>query len=394
MNRFLKLLSVFSLMLSCLLFTGCNSNTLDMSKYVSVEFSGVNGNGTAKVRLDEDSFLTDANKIDNSFDGMALLGLELVGFGKINADKTEGLSNGDTVNVSLVWNNTALEKFKFKMGGPESKNFTVEGLVEPEYFDAFDSGKFNVDTNTKGVHVLYEGISPIAKVSISNDCGSDEILSKVKYSTDAEYVANGDTIKITAEYAPENDSDPHILENDSTEITVEGVSEYLASLDKVSSDSWSKITEVMSKSGNNWLASSGVESGFKHGTYTYYMNNAQSVSDITWDNAYLLAIDSGINYADHVNDRFINRLVYTYHFSVAGAPNMTSKAFATKFDNIEPGYFYMYIDNVVINEDGTINVTADDVKLEKTCFDSEEDAINDCQSGYMDVRSLTSQAIE
>lgn len=395
MNRITKPFLSLCLLLSLFMFTGCNSNTLDMSKYVSVEFSGVNGNGTAKVRLDEKTFLADANKIDSSFDTMALLGFEIVGLGQMNADKTEGLSNGETINVSLVWNNTAIkDKFKFKMGGPETKSFTVEGLAEPEYFDAFDSAKFNVDTNTKGVHILYEGISPIAKVSITNDCASDEILSKVKYSSETECVANGDTIKITAEYTPENENDPHILESESTEITVEGIQEYLASLEKVDSDSWAKITDVMSKSGNNWLTSSGVESGYKHGTYTYFMNNAQSVSDITWDNVYLLAIDSGINYADHANDKFINRLIYTYHFSVAGAPNMANKVFATKYDDIAPGYFYMYIDNVVIDAEGKINVTADDVKLEKTCFDSEEDAISDAQSGYMDVRTITSQGIE
>ena len=78
-------------------------------------------------------------------------------------DKTEGLSNGDEVTVTVTWNREKADECGLKMIGEEKKTVTVEGLKERVEIDPFDSSYFGTKD---GISVDFFGYSPFGWVSI------------------------------------------------------------------------------------------------------------------------------------------------------------------------------------------------------------------------------------
>lgn len=104
---------------------GCGAKpvTVDPTPYLSVEFSGMSGEGTASWNFDSEGFAAACGE-----DVKDAAGLAACVDGSL--DKAEGLSNGDT--VTFQWNcdaETAQQEHNVVLA-PEDVVFTVEGLDE------------------------------------------------------------------------------------------------------------------------------------------------------------------------------------------------------------------------------------------------------------------------
>lgn len=104
---------------------GCGAKpvTVDPAPYLSVEFSGMSGEGTASWSFDSEGF---AAACGDGVEDAAGLAACVDG----SLDKAEGLSNGDT--VTFQWNcdaETAQQEHNAVLA-PEDAVFTVEGLDE------------------------------------------------------------------------------------------------------------------------------------------------------------------------------------------------------------------------------------------------------------------------
>ena len=104
---------------------GCGAKpvTVDPTPYLSVEFSGMSGEGTASWNFDSEGF---AAACGDGVEDAAGLAACVDG----SLDKAEGLSNGDT--VTFQWNcaaETAQQEHNAVLA-PENATFTVEGLDE------------------------------------------------------------------------------------------------------------------------------------------------------------------------------------------------------------------------------------------------------------------------
>lgn len=104
---------------------GCGAKpvTVDPAPYLSVEFSGMSGEGTASWSFDSEGF---AAACGDGVEDAAGLAACVDG----SLDKAEGLSNGDT--VTFRWNcdaETAQQEHNAVLA-PENAAFTVEGLDE------------------------------------------------------------------------------------------------------------------------------------------------------------------------------------------------------------------------------------------------------------------------
>ena len=104
---------------------GCGAKpvTVDPTPYLSVEFSGMSGEGTASWNFDSEGF---AAACGDGVEDAAGLAACVDG----SLDKAEGLSNGDT--VTFQWNcdaETAQQEHNAVLA-PEDAAFTVEGLDE------------------------------------------------------------------------------------------------------------------------------------------------------------------------------------------------------------------------------------------------------------------------
>ena len=104
---------------------GCGAKpvTVDPAPYLSVEFSGISGEGAASWNFDSEGF---AAACGDGVEDAAGLAACVDG----SLDKAEGLSNGDT--VTFQWNcdaETAQQEHNAVLA-PENATFTVEGLDE------------------------------------------------------------------------------------------------------------------------------------------------------------------------------------------------------------------------------------------------------------------------
>lgn len=134
------------LILMVVALSGCGKKEIDVMEGIEVEFSGVDGYGTARIADEyvfEEAALEAAGlaeKMDSDFDDEAIGTLQGVytieEAVKYEVSPSENLSNGDVVTVTASINNESVEDFKIHFTGSEKK-FTVEGLNEVEQIDLF-----------------------------------------------------------------------------------------------------------------------------------------------------------------------------------------------------------------------------------------------------------------
>ena len=109
---------------------------VDIMDYVTVEFDGENGSGTANVSIDYDNMELEIvggedalEEFDDVEDLEALSKyINVVAGISFSIDKNTDLSNGDTVTVTATYDKDAAEEAHVVFGENLSKTFEVKGL--------------------------------------------------------------------------------------------------------------------------------------------------------------------------------------------------------------------------------------------------------------------------
>ena len=109
------------------------TNILD---YVTVDFNGKNGEGTAFVNVDYDGMETEMVGGKEKIEELDELGdlteltkyINAVSSISVSIDKNKELSNGDEVVVSVTYDETAADSAGVVFGDETSKSFEVKGL--------------------------------------------------------------------------------------------------------------------------------------------------------------------------------------------------------------------------------------------------------------------------
>ncbi len=213
-----------------------HKKTIDLADYIEVNYytensssyyydyesdtPAYNGYATASVSLDEDKLkdLLDTKRATERFIEKATLTVE--------NDNNGNLSNGDTLEIKIDISENYLDDQKLKLKN-DTITVNVEGLEEADVLDLFGEDDFEVEVT---------GISPDLSVSVNNNSSDEFIKDNVTYSV-SEYsgIANGDTITITAYYDETAALEEGIIIADDTyEYTVEGMPEYIDSVDELS----------------------------------------------------------------------------------------------------------------------------------------------------------------
>lgn len=222
------------------LLTGCgSSNTVNLTDYATVNFEGIDGQGTATINYDltqlEKDFVGDDD--NNIYQEEAQKLMEFGQFEvtmKWNLDKEDTLSNGDKVIVTITYNEDLAKSKKIKIKGDTSKEFEVTGLKEAISLDAFDSAVFNTDN---GIKISYEGASPYANISIENKCRDEQAQRFVIYTPDkTSNISNGDTITITTSLNKNAIDEGYVLKETQTQITVDGLESYVSKLSELKTE--------------------------------------------------------------------------------------------------------------------------------------------------------------
>lgn len=205
------------------------STTVDLKKYVQVAFSGMNMAGTADVSVDWAALEEDAlGDSQNSLGDAILLEASI----QVDAAPLEGLSNGDTVTVTVSCDENTADRMKLKFINT-SLDFPVSGLVDGVEADAFAD-----------LEMRFEGIAPYGTATVINN-SEDSFVKTISYAVEpASGLSNGDTVTVTAQYSEYSAQEAlrYVPETTKT-FTVVGLDEYLTSYDQLDEDTLAKVTQ-------------------------------------------------------------------------------------------------------------------------------------------------------
>lgn len=240
-----KILFLTAAVIMILGLAGCGNTKIDLMDYVTVVFSGVDGQGKAvynvdTVKLEQDlAGDTDGQISIDEFEKIGWIS-QFETTISYQLDKETGLSNGDEVTVSVTCDEEFAKENKVTVSESQ-KTFKVDGLKEPIEVDAFSEDIFNTKN---GVVLEYSGTSPYAELKIQNKC-TGEPNSLITYRADKEFdIKNGDQIKITAELPKDAADNGYILKETEKTITVEGLNSYVENLSQINEED---RTELISK---------------------------------------------------------------------------------------------------------------------------------------------------
>lgn len=220
---------------------GCGKKTeVEMTDYLIISFSGVEGEGSAKVSFDDISMEQDifsAIAEEKDLDSLEDVKDEVEGLKNLpdfedsiicKLNKEAGLENGDKVTVSISYDKSLAKECQLKITGDTKKTFKVDGLKERKEVDAFDSKYFNQE---EGIDLSFSGISPFGHLSIENHVDESNPLSRVHYEASKEEdIKKGDTITITASLPETFAEEGWVLKESSVTVTAENLRSYISEL--------------------------------------------------------------------------------------------------------------------------------------------------------------------
>lgn len=275
-----------------------HKHKINLSDYVTVEFSGYDTRGKADVTFDYDAFYKeleehakvskkDASKLRKQLEDLDL-GSIAEGLSDIsdsvsymgackNLDwelsKESELSNGDEVSLTFTYDNEAAKKYGIKFAADESE-YRVEGLKEIEVIDAFAD-----------IVVTFSGVSPNVSASIENN-SKNEAVKKQYFAIDNNgHFKKGDTVTVTIDSSDENLIEEYgcVFKETSKEYTCENVDEYITDGSALSEDVLASMKEQTKDVIDSYFATNNGEIKGSSIEYAgYYFLSKKDDSESSW----------------------------------------------------------------------------------------------------------------
>jgi len=226
----------------CLSLTACGTTKVELAPYLSVSYTGYNGNGTAHADFDfaefEYGIMSQWKDKDKMEKLMELTAVETTI--TYAADVSEKLSNGDSITVTIDLNEEKAKEYGYAFTGLEKK-FTVEGLPEPIEIDPFVEDIFG---SGKLVDVTLEGIDPFVCLFLRNGAGLSDPVGHITYQADKDWnLKNDEVITITASMDAKYQQQGYLLTRTETTIPVTGFDRYASDPSDLTGDVLQSISD-------------------------------------------------------------------------------------------------------------------------------------------------------
>lgn len=348
--------------------TGCSKN-VDFLQYADVTFDGINGQATATVNVDYNKIGTDVFDKGKSQTDMDEARTETAMMGEVNYEVTpsENLSNGDTVTLSVEVSDYFQKENKVTAKAA-SKEITVSGLKEPEMVDPFDESMFATvfsgDTETGKVTFKITGTLPDLTFSLTNGASSDSPYSMLNYYMDdtdkSKDYSEDDTVTLHVQVkALTNFSEEYALSRDTIEIPVKGAAKYIRSADEVTTE----VLDVIKPIAAARLEDSSSYNVDRTSVFDADQNEVAfartNIGEPRWLNTgYLISWKDGEeNFSKEYNDLFVP---YEVDYEKDGS------------DETGTAVLGFWIKNVIIDENGEVDVDGHAYSITMTAYDSLE----------------------
>lgn len=234
-KKILGLAIMAVLMLTCL--TGCGGEKdIDVMYDMTVEFTGVNGEGRATYGFETtemgfiQALVNAGDEKMESFEDLTRLNA-IAGTVDFKVEPSGSLSNGDKVTLTATVDSDALKELGYS-AKTTSKTFTVEGLDVPVEIDPFQDYEVSFSDISPNAHIQYERTRNMDGVTVSYNCENDGFLRL------------GGTAVITASVS---DSKRYILTEGTKEFPVEGVDSYILQAADVPGAIWQDMKSQAEK---------------------------------------------------------------------------------------------------------------------------------------------------
>lgn len=333
--------------------TGC-TKTVDLTQYADVTYSGANGNGSATIDLDygglgKELFGKDATQ---SIIDEAQTELSLMGNVDYTLDKEDGLSNGDTITMTVTCSDSFAKTHEIKLKNT-TKKITVSGLPEAKSLDPFSPDILTIlydDSIADGkVTINLLGAYPDINVRTNNRLPRSDPRYMLMYNQvdNEDGSENDDHITIKAEpragLRDEFDAS-YTLAQDTYEISLDDVPRYLTQDNQIPDNLWEQvqpeIDEIFADRPNYGMRYTGILDADCKSADTSDTNT----SDPSWNgNAWLLVDKDG----DGVGGMYYghNMLVIPYSLNYKA---LSGGGSGTAIGGV-------YFTDVLINSDGTLD---------------------------------------
>lgn len=332
---------------------GCGKQKMDITQFIDVRFSGIDGKAAATVKFDFpalEEVLTFGKDDITPAEAAAIIALEASM--ECEADISEGLSNGDSIKISIFWDKEAAKKCGVVFTGNEM-TIEVTGLKEAEEIDIFAD-----------MEITYSGIAPEGTVKIEA-----EDFNVIRFIvTPDSHLRNGDTITVTAEADWEKfEEKGYIVTNREKTFTVEGLDAYIWEYSQFGEDILTEMDSAARELISERLSEDYTYKTLMHPNEwligeTLIVNEISGVEqELSWllcmkDEAY-----DGWNWGAAKNQIYILYAV-------------------TAKDNLNPDgkttYFAVYFSDMIMRNTGEIEVNISEPKIYAS-YDSVEDAYAD-----------------
>ena len=369
------------------IFSTLRTASINVEKYVSVEFSGLNTCGNANAQIDIDQLQFDIYK---KLGGKAKSPSEMLTLlFSSNGDKemqrmdtvyaltknlhveispNENLSNGDKIVARVIVNED--KNLKVKLVGTEKKA-TVEGLSDAKIITAdelFDPANLDIE---------FVGISPNATVELRNT-SRDPFLSTISYTADKmDGLQIGDKINVSASVDEYSAGEQGYIVDDNLrkEFTVDEIDRYITSIDEIDDDTMIKIETQASDMIKGWMAENTYSYEYSGNSYTNETEKAKLFRT--------LKAGAGEGFSLWGNTQ--NVFYIAYHVL------HTERNYSKTDETTKDLYLFVEFNDLIKRKDGGTDVVITDAKISMFYYDLYEYLYRDNMIAYQGDYSLEEQ---
>lgn len=235
---------------------------IDVSSAAKMEYSGFNGMGVANCSIDYETLYSLQREVSaklteqqgsNAKDSEENYNLDVTGsvdvsrlFSSISflATPEQDLSNGDTITVKVLYNESEAAKLGLAIEKPEFTQI-VSGLKVLKSIDAFD-----------GFTVHFSGSEEKAQIILDNSGCSDFVRNYVLFDYDRNQTVyrNGEKFTVKAYWGDNlrNGDDVYVLASETKEFTIDGLNMYPTKpegldIQPIVKNAWDEISGAVSE---------------------------------------------------------------------------------------------------------------------------------------------------
>lgn len=314
---------------------------LDVFKDVAIEYSGYSEYGQAVISLDD---VSDVIKDEIRF----------------SLDQSQDLSNGDSITITATYDERSLLEKQYVVSETE-RVYTVSELEELQEVDPFEN-----------LQVLFSGASPFLQVEFNTSNCSREVISYVTFSCADSNLRNGDTITVEATMADYNTrQEGIILSQTSKTYTVEGQREYMFSVNDADlTPLLIEIQDIFDARAAGCIGTGIFMGKDQYSALGYFKFKKMTCNGRAGE--YFMVLKDGKESPSGI----YNQLIYIYEYETV----------STRGNEKATIYGVVYVNNIIIEKDGTISW---DKNIAETSTTNYDDLVDTTIYAYKDLYQIS-----